>query len=299
MKYICSILFLIVYMNVKATEKVLPAVDTVPKTTTDTTGVVQRQASASAGVSYGSDISFFGRTGPKKNPYISTDLIINSKPGIFVYGNVFNVLGYQPLAAEVDLGAGYFYTLSKKISGNFAYTHFFFARNAQIIKSVSLNDINLKNNFDWKIFATSIQGDYLFGKKDADDIFVTINNSKYIETSWGIFDNKDYLSFVPTISMIFGTQNFVGKFSDDQIHHRPPPYNVIVSEDLLREIRENRQFSALNYSFKIPVAYNRPHYTFEVSYKYSIPVHVQGYLENHRESFWGVTFYYVFYKDRK
>jgi hypothetical protein len=53
--------------------------------------------------------------------------------------------------------------------------------------------------------------------------------------------------------------------------------------------------TCLNYSFKIPLAYNMPHYTLEASYKYSIPVNVEGALKNRRESFFNFTFYYVFY----
>ena len=34
--------------------------------------------------------------------------------------------------------------------------------------------------------------DYLFGK--ASDYFITLNTSKYIESNFGIFDDKDYLS---------------------------------------------------------------------------------------------------------
>ena len=61
------------------------------------------------------------------------------------------------------------------------------------------------------------------------------------------------------------------------------------------QARDNGQFNALNYSFKIPIAYNRPHYTFEFSYKYSIPGNVEGMLMNRRESFYNLTLYYVFY----
>jgi len=57
----------------------------------------------------------------------------------------------------------------------------------------------------------------------------------------------------------------------------------------------NGMFNVLNYSFKVPIAYNRPHYTIEFTYKYSIPVNVEGALMNTKESFYNLTFYYVFY----
>jgi hypothetical protein len=137
--------------------------------------------------------------------------------------------------------------------------------------------------------------DYLFG--ESDDFFITISNSKYFETSFGIFDDKDYLSFNPSVNIILGTQNFVQKYS---INH-PGKFenydneNIFVRVDDPKYASDNSRFNALNYSFKIPIAYNRPHYTLEFSYKYSIPVNVEGLLRNHKESFYNLTFYYVFY----
>jgi hypothetical protein len=100
--------------------------------------------------------------------------------------------------------------------------------------------------------------------------------------------------------VIFGTQNFVQKYAQnhpgkfDHDHDNVDPY--IIAPPLYPQYADyNSEFHMLNYSFKIPIAYNRPHYTFELSYKYSIPVNVEGILNNHRESFYNLTFYYVFY----
>src|SRR6201996_4157648 len=109
-------------------------------------------------------------------------------------------------------GVGYLFKYNKKFSGSISYTRFIFDKDAaSIIKSLSLNDINYKNSFDWKIAKSSIIFDYLFGKEN--DYFITINTSKYIETDWSIFDDKDFLSFNPSASAILGTQNFVGSYS--------------------------------------------------------------------------------------
>src|SRR5476649_1935884 len=178
------------------------------------TDTVFRKSSVSLGASYGSDVLFFGRTGPIKYPYLSTDAIYNTKSGWFFYGSGFKVLGYPAPVDELDLGTGYLYRYSKAFSGTISYTRFIFAEDAaQVIKSASSNDVNFKNSFDWKFAKSSVIFDYLFG--DANDYFVTLNTSKYIETDFGIFDDKDYLSFNPTISAIFGTQNFVGKYADE------------------------------------------------------------------------------------
>ncbi len=259
----------------------------------DTDSVLRKQ-SVSVGVNYGSDVWFYGRTSPIKYPFMSTDVVYNSKPGFFIYGSAMKVLGYNPLIDEIDLGAGYFYKYSKKASGTISYSRFFFNKDAaDVIKSASSNDINFKNSYDWKIAKSSITTDYLFGKSS--DFLITLNTTKHIETSWGIFDDQDYLSFDPGISAIFGTQNFVQKFSSDHLDrfaladvHEPlegspaKPYN-------------NGRFNALNYSIKLPVAYNRPHYTLEASWKYSIPVNVEGELKNRHEVFFNLTFYYLFF----
>jgi hypothetical protein len=223
--------------------------------------------------------------------------IYNFKSGFFVYGSPVQVIGYYPLIDEIDLGAGYLFRYSKKFSGSISYTRFLFNDDAaQVIKSASSNDINFKNSFDWKLAKSSVEFDYLFG--DANDYFLTLNTSKYIETDWGIFDDKDYLSFNPTISAILGTQNFVGRYSSEHLDRVDVNNGQIPGLDVPPAFPHynNGRFNALNYSVKIPIAYNRPHYTFEASWKYSIPVNVEGQLKNRHEVFFNMTFYYLFFK---
>jgi hypothetical protein len=263
--------------------------------TADTDTVLRKQ-SVSIGVNYGSDIQFFGRTGPVGYPFMSGDAIYNFKSGFFVYGSAVQVFGYTPLIDEVDLGAGYLFKYSKAFSGTFSYTRFLFTKDAPpVIISPSANDINFKNAFDWKFAKSSVTFDYLFG--DANDYFLTLNTSKYIETKWSIFDDKDYLSFNPTISMIMGTQNFVQRFSLDHFDKLDPNYETDrglgIPPGFTRY--DNGRFNPLNYSIKLPIAYNRPHSTFEASWKYSIPVNVEGALKNRHEIFFNMTFYYLFY----
>jgi len=259
------------------------------------TDTVFRKRSVTAGANYGSDVQFFGRTGPIAYPYVSTDAIYNFKNGIFVYGSGVKVLGYNPLIDEIDLGAGYLFHYSKSVSGTASYTRFIFNKDAAyVIRSASSNDINFKNSINWKIAKSSLVFDYLFGKEN--DYFITFNTSKYIETNWSIFDDNDFLSFNPTISAIFGTQNFVGEYSSK--------YRLDIDDAFIPEKGlpappgvnyNNGRFNALNYSFKLPVAYNMPHYTIEAAWKYSIPVDVEGALKNKHEVFFYLTFLYVFF----
>ena len=293
MKYFSVLLFLVICSAVNAATVRLFAFTGHMHIVADTDTIFRKQ-SISVGTSYGSDIQFFGRTGPIKYPFVSTDVIYNSKSGFFVYGSVFNVLGYTPLVDEVDLGGGYLYNYSKNVTGTLSYTRFIFNKDAaQVIKSASSNDIDFKNSYNWGFAKSSIITDYLFGQ--ASDFFVTVNTSKYIETKWSVFDDKDYLSFNPTISAIFGTQNFVERYYLDHQYRldvqnifAPPPGNKPPDYD-------NGRFNALNYSVKIPIAYNRPHYTLEASWKYSIPVNVEGPLKNRHEVFFNLTFYYLFF----
>lgn len=293
MKYFRILFFLIVCNSVNAaTIKRYFHIYPVAKLVADTDTII-RKRSISAGVSYGSDALFFGRTGPITYPYISTDVIYNTKTGFFAYGSVLKLLGYPTLADEIDLGGGYLYRFSHKFTGSISYTRFIFNKDERVIESASSNDINLKNSYDWKIAKSSIVLDYLFGKSS--DFFVTLNTSKYIETSWNVFDDKDYLTFNPGVSVILGTQNFVQRYSLDHQNRMAADNIILYSNSVSSHSYDNGKFNALNYSFKIPVAYNRPHYTFEASYKYSIPVNVEGALMNKREAFYNLTFYYVFY----
>jgi hypothetical protein len=295
MKYIFALLLLTIYMDVSARPANRALADHSVRIVADSDTIIKKR-SISAGISYGSDASFFGRTGPVKYPFLNTDVIYNTKSGWFVYGSAYKVLGSIPNIDEVDLGAGYVYHITPKLSGNISYTRFIFDREALIIKSASSNDINVNNSYDWKILKSGVVLDYLFG--ESHDFFMTITNSKYIETSWSIFDDKDYLSFNPGFNIILGTQNFVQKYNQNHpgrvdLDYNTPPIGPPI--EVQKYAKHNSELDVLNYSFKIPIAYNRPHYTFEFAYKYSIPVNVEGILRNHRESFYNLTFYYVFY----
>jgi hypothetical protein len=294
MKYSFLVLFLVVFNRAFAGADELHRKDSTNRAVADTDSV-PRKRSMSVGANYGSDVLFFGRTGPIKYPFMSTDIIYNTKTGFFIYGSALQVIGYRAVVDEVDLGAGYLYKYSKNVSGTISYSRFIFNDDAiLVIKSASSNDIDFKNSFDWKFAKSSVTADYLFGKSS--DFFLTLNTSKYIETNFSIFDDKDYLSFNPSISAIFGTQNFVQKFSIDHQYRldldnlyvpgggEPPSFRY-----------DNGKFNILNYSFKLPIAYNRPHYTFEASWKYSIPVNVEGALKNRHEVFFNLTFFYLFF----
>jgi hypothetical protein len=294
MKYFYVLLFLIICNAVNAAAVSYPLFTCRANHVVSDSDTVFRKRSISIGVNYGSDIQFFGRTGPVKYPYLSADAIYNFKSGFFIYASGVQVFGYNPLVDETDLGTGYLYRYSKTLSGSISYTRFIFNQNAPaVITSASSNDINFKNSFDWKFAKSSLVFDYLFG--DANDYFVTINTSKYIETKWSVFDDKDYLSFNPTISAIFGTQNFVGKYSSQHLEQSDDSYIPGLDVPPAFVKYNNGRFNALNYSFKLPIAYNRPHYTFEASWKYSVPVNVEGALKNHHEFFLNLTFYYLFF----
>ncbi|MES2808633.1 MAG: hypothetical protein V4619_08425 [Bacteroidota bacterium] len=256
----------------------------------DTDTIIRKQ-SISVGINYGSDAMFFGRTGPITYPFISTDVVYNSKSGFFVYGSVLRLIGYRTFVDEVDLGGGYLYKPTKKFSGSISYNRFIFNKEKRIIESATSNDINWKNSYDWKHSRSTLILDYLFGHSS--DFFMTLTQSKYFETKGNVFTDNDYLSFNPGVSAIIGTQNFVRTYSLEQ-QDRLSAINIYKFGSGPYSVNNGR-LNMLNYSFKVPIAYNTPHYTFEVAYKYSIPVNVEGALQNKRESFLNLTFFYLFY----
>lgn len=278
-------------VNAGALRPRIAVADTIKKVA-DTDSAVHKR-SLIVGVNYGSDAMFFGRTGPIKYPFVSTDAIYNTKNGIFIYGSGLKVLGYGQLYDEIDLGGGYLYKINPKFGGTISYTRFLFNSDAHVIKSGSSNDINWNNAYDYGIMKSGVTFDYLFGKSH--DYFITLNTSHHFESNFGVFDDKDYLTFTPGVSLILGTQNFVQRYSLDYDYRQDANNLLANNPDEQHMARLNGMFNALNYSFKLPIAYNRPHYTIEFSYKYSIPVNVEGALMNTKESFYNLTFYYVFY----
>src|SRR5476651_2276598 len=106
------------------------------------TGTIVKKQSVSVGVNYGTDVSFFGRTSQYRYPFLSSDVIYNSKSGLFAYGSLWKVLASEPTIDEFDLGLGYHYRFSKEFKGDISYTRFFINDKSQIIKSSATNDIN-------------------------------------------------------------------------------------------------------------------------------------------------------------
>lgn len=296
MRYVFAFILSLIGLNAGAVGKKLFIISLhreALKLDTDTTGKPVRKQSLSIGVTGGSNASFFGRTSPKRYRYYTADLIYNSKSGFFAYGSLWKVAGSFPNIDEIDVGGGYYYRLWKNVTGSVSYSHFFFNRDAQIIKSLSTNNIDMKTTYDWHLFRSSVSFDYLFGK--ATDIFFTPSVSRRIEPRWGVFDNKDYLTFTPAFTIIMGTQNFVERYSDNEREDPNPEAGYGHELDDLQSANSNRQFKPLNYSIKLPIAYNRPHYTIEANTRYSIPVNVEGQLKNKKELFFNLTFYYLFY----
>lgn len=285
MKYLSTLIFILTALHCEAAAKYMLIDGGTDKTMRADTDTLVKKQSISVGVTYGSDVMFFGRTSTQRYPFYTADMIYNAKSGFFAYASVWKVSGSYPKLDEVDVGGGYLYHLGKRSSGSVSYTRFFFNRQAQVIKSAATNDIDIKNSYDWKFIKTSLSFDYLFGK--ATDIFLTPSISRHIETSFGIFDNKDYLTFNPGVSMIIGTQKFVDSYTNND--------DVTLLPIAPGERYNNHDLNVLNYSFKLPIAYNRPHYTFEVSPKYSIPVNFDGNIRNRKEFFLNLTFYYLFY----
>src|SRR5476649_1947269 len=149
MKYAGLLFLLITYNAVNAT--VVKRYTLRPATIMgrDTDSLV-RKRSLSAGISYGSDALFFGRTGPITYPFMSTDVVYNTKNGFFVYGSALKLLGYPTLEDEVDLGAGYSYRFKHDLKGSISYNRFIFSNDERIIESATSNDINWKNTYNWK-----------------------------------------------------------------------------------------------------------------------------------------------------
>lgn len=290
MKFLRILFFLVTVVTANSSAAWLPLPKSNVTFYADTDTII-RKRSISVGLNFGSDAMFFGRTGPIRYPFYSADVIYNTKQGFFAYGSLLRLIGYRTSIDEIDVGGGYLYRPSKKFSGSVSYTRFIFNKEQRIIESATNNDINFKNAYNWGPFKSTVILDYLFGRSS--DFFVTINQSKYFEPNWRLFSNNDYITFNPSVSMILGTQNFVQTYSLD---HKDRFVDAsIVTKTYSPYQYNNGRFNMLNYSFKLPIAYNRPHYTFEFAYKYSIPVNVEGSLRNRRESFYNLTFYYLFY----
>lgn len=256
------------------------------------------------GLSYGNTANYYGQTTAEKLPYGSADISYRSKTGLWAAASAIKLINTGSGLSELDLSAGYDFDITRHLAGSLSYSRYFFEENSPLIQSINPNAVSAGVSYDWNWFNSTLYGDYLFGPIQT-DFFLTMGHSKLINLG-SLFSRSDYLTVEPSIYLMAGTLVAYEAQTTEQgsgggirgrirkrVQDLPLPGNGSQGNRTTTYV-ETSQFNLLTTAFKIPLAYNRPHYSLEGSYQLSLPNNSSG-LDAKSQSFFTVGFYYLFY----
>jgi hypothetical protein len=235
-----------------------------------------------AGVTYGNNSSFLGRYQTQVLPYYSADISYKTKAGLWFSCVAYGISGTATLVDEIDLLAGWNFNVSKRLDASLFYTRYFFTETTDLLKSSVQNTTSASLGLDWGLLYSKISSNYIFG--GANDVFLVFDNSRYIEFP-RVFNDKDYLSIEPKVSIIAGTQTFV----ESHMISQGTPVSVPIgggpggprgrpsgggSTYSTTAESSRTSFNILSYEVSLPLAYTTGRLSFEVSGRYCKPVNL-------------------------
>jgi len=262
----------------------------------------------SVGASYGNTPNYYGQTTAVKLGYVSADLSYQSKTGLWGAVSSVKLLDIDQPVSEVDVAVGYDLDITKRLGARGSYTRYFFAKDSPLPQSINPNKASIDLSYDFKLLQTSLSGDYVFGgvKDDSgrkiNDFYLNFFVSKSLDLG-SIIKGKDYIEFKPSLGFIAGTQR-IGAYETKQVGTTPrkgklglplPGRETPVYETTYVE---SSAFSLIASGLNLPLSYNRAHYTIEGTYQLSIPNKNFEGIVHENQSFFTLSFTYLFYKDK-
>jgi len=246
---------------------------------------------------YSSNVNYYGQTAAEKLPYALSNASLRFRNGIYLSASAYKLFNYGSGISAADLGAGYQLSITKNLTGTVGYSRSFYPANSPLLQAANENNLSGSLAYDWNWINTSLSADYAFG--ESEDIFTSFSNSKLISLG-SIFKDKDIITMEPGVDVIAGTREFYKTYINkknikDKLLEKFPGKALPpgLSKADTTTFPYNR-FSLLSYNIKLPLAYSRTHYTFEAAYMVSVLNNKKEKLLNRAQSFFNLSFYYLF-----
>lgn len=240
------------------------------------------------GAIYGNTENYYGQSPQEKYPYMLFYGGYKTKGGISVSVSAEKLLSSGTGIAVMDIYAGYSHHFTKKLTGSFGYSRYFYQKDSPLLGTANENNLNSNLSYQWFI-KTGLSANYSFGNQG--DMFLSFRNSKMINLG-SLFSKRDYISIEPSIDVISGTGSFYDDYTvrtNDRREARnlppapPPPARM-----------QSSSFGILAYTFSLPLAYNRASYTLEATYQGSVQGNKFSSDTNKPGSIFNLAFYYAF-----
>jgi len=245
---------------------------------------------------YTDNASYYGQKAQETTPYVAVAANYQLKSGFYFSAQSYKLLNDNSSSVSAAaIGAGVNFKLAKKLTTDLSYSHSFYPSYSPLLQAANADNASLVFSYvSW--IKPTLTGDYAFGKTS--DAFVTGGLSKSINLF--SITPKDIVTISPSANVVAGTQHFYQTYiTQKKLHDRllgilPVPVFGNPSSTSHPDTVTTTSFNVLSYNFKIPLAYNRPHYVLQAEYQLSI-------LSNHVaanagkvNSFLTFSFYYQF-----
>ena len=260
------------------------ATDSVPSKSTLTLAAV-----------YSNNASYYGQRAEEKTPYAAIAANYQLKSGIYFTAQTYKLLNdsTSDLSAG-SIGAGVNFKLAKKLTADVSYSHSFYPSYSPFLQAANADNATVSfSHASW--LTASLTGDYAFGKTN--DAFITAAISKQINLF--SIGKKDIVTITPSANVVGGTQHFYQsylkekKLRDSILGLLPVPILGDPGSNHADTVM-NTSFNVLSYNFKLPLAYNRQHYSLEVAYQLSLLSDAVKTTTGQINSFLTFSFYYQF-----
>lgn len=249
------------------------------------------------GASWGNNSSFLGRNQSERLPFYSTDLSYISKKGFWLSAIAYQVVNTTSFVDEVDLTAGWAFTLSSRLDAALYYSKFFFSPESTLLKSTTGNALSGHLGLDWNLVYSRLTTTATFG--GSTDFFLILDNSRSFGTG-KLLHKADSLVIEPKFSILAGTQHFV------ETHMTSSPAPDVSPIGLpgrpagpggggtTQTETTTSSFSVLNYEVSLPITYSINNLSLEVVPRYAIPVNqLEGSVQE-PQLFVTASLYYIF-----
>ena len=259
-------------------------------------GATPVSSTLTIGTSFMNNASYYGQKSDGKTPYIALVASYRHKSGFYLNGLGYRLLNdSSTIGSAYALGAGYDFALSSRLRADLSYSYTFFPRLSPFLQAANPHTANLTfTRTGW--LNASLGFDYTFGKTN--DVFGTAGISKQLS----LFSpgENDLVTFTPAFDITAGTQRFYEYYVEekrtrDSVLGLPlPPVFGGGGTTTTTTSKQKTRIDLLSYNLKLPLAYSRAHYTFEVACQLSLLGDKAQTEPGKVNSFFGASFYYQF-----
>lgn len=245
---------------------------------------------------YSNNASYYGQRAVEQTPYAALAANYQLKSGIYFSGQTYKLLNDNTSdLSAASLGMGVNFNLAKKLNTDISYSHSFYPSNSPLLQAANADNASLSLTYQsW--LNIGLTGDYAFGKTN--DAFGTAALSKQINLF--SIGNKDVVTITPSANIVGGTQHFYQtylkekKVRDSLLGFLPVPVFGQGNSSNHTDTVMTTSFNVLSYNFKLPLAYNRQHYSIEAAYQLSLLSDNVKTSTGNINSFLTFSFYYQF-----